>query len=213
MSKDSFKHNLEDSSLMFAVIFDPEGGLETFSGTQLLALSPDYDVTEPQRPSVRNFLRGGKVKKKKEPFAIFGSREPMYIDIRSSRLYEKCLRNSNFDPAADSSNTSVDVCLRSSLSTFKIDIFSGQTNRPSYSFRRRPLPNPLIHHLRNPPPEISHLAPSSLLLLYGILKQESGFLSTERPSLRPMATSSTSRQAHNQWILAKSPFLAKVRSC
>jgi len=182
MSKDSFKHNMEDSSLMFAVIFDPEGGLETFSGTQLLALSPDYDVTEPQRPSARNFLRGGKAKKKKEPFAIFGSREPMFIDIRSSRLYEKYIRNSNFDPAVDSSNTSVDVCLHSSFFTSKFDLPSGRTSHLSFSLRTRLLRSLSINHLRNPPPEILLPVLSSHLLLYGTPKRKESSRSTERPS-------------------------------
>ncbi|KAF9480185.1 hypothetical protein BDN70DRAFT_894365 [Pholiota conissans] len=82
---------LEPDSLTFAVIWDPKNGLEAFSaGPPGLFDSPNNDIssTKPESklkrdPSKANFSEID------EPFAVFGSRQLHFIDIRSSKLYER----------------------------------------------------------------------------------------------------------------------------
>lgn len=89
--------SFRDSSLTFAVIWDPENGLEAFSSETLFDNSGDFAQTKPvfeSHPIKSDFGDFD------EPFAVFGSRQLHFIDIRSSKLYEKCV-------AGDFDNTSL----------------------------------------------------------------------------------------------------------
>jgi len=76
-----------DSSLTFAVVWDPERGIETYSGDALLGLS---GVSVPKPKSTNRLKSESETKsREKEPFAVFGSRQPRFIDIRTSTVYER----------------------------------------------------------------------------------------------------------------------------
>ncbi|PPQ76299.1 hypothetical protein CVT24_009147 [Panaeolus cyanescens] len=103
-----------NSILTFAVIWDPERGLETFSGGEL-----EDHVARLNTPKQSTSGNGGDfdsleysdsdgedtpiVSQKQEPFAVFGSRGPHFIDIRSSSAYERCILDPEFTDDADKS--------------------------------------------------------------------------------------------------------------
>ncbi|CAA7259344.1 unnamed protein product [Cyclocybe aegerita] len=100
------------SALTFAVIWDPEQGLETFSGGDLLSQeSTAFGVgaVDADRSTVG------------EPFAVFGSRQTHFIDVRSSSAYGRYLRgDGGFDhePASPVDDAS-SVSTRWSRSSFR----------------------------------------------------------------------------------------------
>lgn len=101
-----------NSILTFAVIWDPERGLETFSGGEL-----EDHVARLHTPRQSNFVNYGDsadsdysdsdnedtpvATRKREPFAVFGSRGSQFIDICSSSAYERCIQDPNFTDRGD----------------------------------------------------------------------------------------------------------------
>lgn len=76
-----------ESALTFAAIWDPDRGLETFAGQDLL----DQQVPKRSKSPVVS------VRDQEEPFAIFGSRAPYFVDVRTASAYE-CWLNGVVDP-------------------------------------------------------------------------------------------------------------------
>lgn len=83
------KSSLRDSSLTVAVIWDPENGLEAFPCAHLFETPVDMSTTD--RDLFDSWSQSDEsvsTHSNDEPFAVFGSRQPHYIDIRSSDMYK-----------------------------------------------------------------------------------------------------------------------------
>lgn len=111
--KPTFGHLMpaRESTLTFAAVWDPDKGLETYAGQDLL----DHE----KRPPLAS------VRDDEEPFAVFGTREPYFLDVRTSSAYERWIGS-----GSGSSSSSIEsplhesalseVCFYSRASCFKL---------------------------------------------------------------------------------------------
>ncbi|KAF8165779.1 hypothetical protein B0H34DRAFT_252721 [Crassisporium funariophilum] len=92
-----------DSTLSFAVVWDPDKGIEAYSGSELLSLSPIKESrSEKELPELCSlsdypFEESSATISDKEPFALFSSGRTHFIDIRSSSAYERCIGGHDLD--------------------------------------------------------------------------------------------------------------------
>ena len=95
-----------DLPLTFAVIWDPENGLEAFSSAQLFDAPADVSVISghdfdfdcwSDESSARSVQSA-------EPFAVFGGRQLHFIDIRTSNMYKNIIDRKFDDPPSTPSS-------------------------------------------------------------------------------------------------------------
>ncbi|KAF8967421.1 hypothetical protein BDZ97DRAFT_1916713 [Flammula alnicola] len=114
LERKTAERSRRDSMLTFAAIWDPERGLEAFSGAELLDAFPgreDHSIPKTVCYNSNCFSEDpADTAIPDEPFAVFSSRQTHFIDIRSSAAYQKCIRGHDFD------DTALDMPLHSSSS-------------------------------------------------------------------------------------------------